>query len=75
VLCARENFLREVEVNPDVFFRRDIRRRWRENLTLLAPIVNAENVDDLVFVPNATTGCQTAIQTVVHKARLLKKKW
>lgn len=58
---AREHHMREAIGNPDAFFRKRMFPRIAESRKIAADLVDAD-VDNVVFVSNATTGVNTVLR-------------
>lgn len=56
-----------MESCPDHWFRRTSQRLWKENLQAACDFVGA-NIENMVFVINATTGMNAAIKSILFKA-------
>jgi isopenicillin-N epimerase len=63
VLAAQDEWRRRMEAQPTRFFSRELPEALREAATVLARAVLAEP-DDIVFVPNATTGCNAVLRSM-----------
>jgi isopenicillin-N epimerase len=63
VLAAQDEWRRRMEAQPTRFFSRELPEALREVATVLARAVLAEP-DDIVFVPNATTGCNAVLRSM-----------
>lgn len=60
---AREKLSRKIDSRADIFMRREFEIQLAEVRAKTAPIVNAE-VDEFVFVPNATHGVNTVATNI-----------
>ncbi|HZP99014.1 MAG TPA: aminotransferase class V-fold PLP-dependent enzyme [Reyranella sp.] len=63
VLAAQSEWRRRMEAQPTRFFSRELPGALREAAAILAKAVSAEP-DDVVFVPNATTGCNAVLRSM-----------
>ena len=63
VLAAQDEWRRRMEAQPTRFFSRELPDALREAATVLAKALLAEP-DDIVFVPNATTGCNAVLRSM-----------
>ncbi|KAK8207159.1 pyridoxal phosphate-dependent transferase [Phyllosticta capitalensis] len=61
----RLSYLSDMEARPDPFLRQDFPKLLRESREALAQLLNAP-VDSLVLVPNATTGVNTVLRSLVY---------
>ncbi|KAK8188022.1 pyridoxal phosphate-dependent transferase [Phyllosticta capitalensis] len=65
VHAQRLSYLSDMEARPDPFLRQDFPKLLRESREALAQLLNAP-VDSLVLVPNATTGVNTVLRSLVY---------
>lgn len=63
VLAAQDEWRRRMEAQPTRFFARELPEALRQSATVLAKALSAEP-DDIVFVPNATTGCNAVLRSM-----------
>jgi isopenicillin-N epimerase len=63
VLAAQDEWRRRMEAQPTRFFSRELPEALRQAATVLAGALSAEP-DDVVFVPNATTGCNAVLRSM-----------
>ena len=63
VLAAQDEWRRRMEAQPTRFFSRELPDALREAATVLAKALLVEP-DDIVFVPNATTGCNAVLRSM-----------
>jgi isopenicillin-N epimerase len=63
VLAAAEEWRRRIERNPTFFMGRELGRALREAAETLAAYLNVRG-DDLVFIDNATSGCNTVLRSL-----------
>jgi isopenicillin-N epimerase len=59
VLAEQDRWRKRMEAQPTRFFSQELIPALREAATVLARFVGAKG-EDLVFVPNATTGCNAS---------------
>jgi len=64
VLEERFRLLRKTELNPDRWFRSELKELYDKNLNTLAEFVGA-NPNNLVFVENATTAVNTIVKNLI----------
>ncbi|KAI1382671.1 putative aminotransferase family protein [Hypoxylon trugodes] len=65
VLRKHEAFRAEVEAAPDPFIALEFHDRLAPQRALAAKVLNCPNLNELVFVPNATTGSDTVLKNLV----------
>jgi isopenicillin-N epimerase len=53
----------QMERNPMVFFVEELESLWEKAIDVLANFINADR-DELVFIPNATTGVNTILRSL-----------
>jgi isopenicillin-N epimerase len=63
VLAAQTEWRRRMEAQPTRFFSRELPDALRSAASVLAKALSAEP-DDVVFVPNATTGCNAVLRSL-----------
>jgi isopenicillin-N epimerase len=63
VLAAQDEWRRRMEAQPTRFFSRELPEALREAATVLAKALSAKP-DEVVFVPNATTGCNAVLRSM-----------
>jgi len=63
VLKAQDEWRARMEAQPTRFFSRELPEALRAAATVLAKALSAEP-DDVVFVPNATTGCNAVLRSM-----------
>ena len=63
VLAAQDEWRRRMEAQPTRFFSRELPGALRDAAAVLAGALSAE-ADDVVFVPNATTGCNAVLRSM-----------
>jgi isopenicillin-N epimerase len=63
VLAAQDEWRRRMEAQPTRFFSRELPDALRQAASVLAGALSAEP-DDVVFVPNATTGCNAVLRSM-----------
>ena len=63
VLAAQDEWRRRMEAQPTRFFSRELPGALRDAAAALAGALSAEP-DDVVFVPNATTGCNAVLRSM-----------
>lgn len=63
VLAAQDGWRRRMEAQPTRFFFRESPAALREAAAALARFLGAE-AEDVVFVPNATTGCNAVLRSL-----------
>ncbi|KAI1470547.1 putative aminotransferase family protein [Daldinia caldariorum] len=61
---AHEQFRAEADAAPDPFIALEFHDRLAAQRALAARALNCANVDELVFVPNATTGSDTVLKNL-----------
>ncbi|KAJ3064127.1 hypothetical protein HDU98_000143 [Podochytrium sp. JEL0797] len=61
VFAARQEILARIESNPDRFFRIEQFSELDKALERVAPVLGLKDIDDLVFVTNASTGVTAAL--------------
>jgi isopenicillin-N epimerase len=66
VLEEQERWRRRIERNPTRFFGQELSAPLREAATVLAELMGARG-DDVVFVDNATTGCNAVLRSLELK--------
>lgn len=57
----------EAEARPDPFIRKTLPRLLNESRAAIAPLLGVP-VDEIVFVPNATTGVNTVLRNLVYES-------
>jgi len=62
-----ERLQREMEANPDRWFRDSLHKYYEDNINSLAKFVGADP-KNLVFVENATTGVNTVMKNILFEA-------
>jgi isopenicillin-N epimerase len=67
VLAAQDGWRRRMKAQPTRFFSVEMRPAVREAAAGLARFVGAD-ADDVVFVPNATTGCNAVLRSLRFQA-------
>jgi isopenicillin-N epimerase len=67
VLAEQDRWRKRMEAQPTRFFSQEVRGALREAAASLARFVAAEG-QDVVFVPNATTGCNAVLRSLRLKA-------
>src|SRR5262245_42445278 len=63
VLAAQAEWRDRMEAQPSIFMRRILPQALRASASALATFLNAEG-QDLVFVDNATTGCNAVLRSL-----------
>ncbi len=63
VLAAQTEWRQRMEAQPTRFFSRELPGALRDAATVLAGVLSAEP-GDIVFVPNATTGCNAVLRSM-----------
>jgi len=63
VLAAQDEWRARMEAQPTRFFSRELPEAMRGAATVLAGALSAQP-DDVVFVPNATTGCNAVLRSM-----------
>jgi selenocysteine lyase/cysteine desulfurase len=66
VLEELRSYQLQVEANPDNFFRYEVPALLDRSRELLAELVHVDDVDELVLVPNATTGVNTVLRNLTY---------
>ncbi len=67
VLAAQDGWRKRMEAQPTRFFVLELPAALREAATVLARFLGAQ-ASDVVFVPNATTGCNAVLQSLQLRA-------
>ena len=67
VLAEQDRWRKRMEAQPTRFFSQELIPALREAATVLARFVGAKG-EDLVFVPNATTGCNAVLRSLSFEA-------
>src|SRR5262249_2996213 len=67
VLAEQDRWRKRMEAQPTRFFSQEAPAALREAATSLARFMGAQG-DDVVFVPNATTGCNPGLRSPDLKA-------
>ena len=63
VLAAQDEWRRRMEAQPTRFFARILPDALRETAAVLAKALSVK-ADEVVFVPNATTGCNAVLRSI-----------
>ena len=63
VLAAQDEWRARMEAQPTRFFARELPPAIREAAAVLARFLGAA-AEDVVFVPNATTGCNAVLRSL-----------
>src|SRR5690349_23264475 len=63
VLAEQDRWRKRMEAQPTRFFSQEAVPALREAATVLARFVGVKG-EDLVFVPNATTGCNAVLRSL-----------
>lgn len=63
VLVEQDRWRRRMEAQPTRFFSRELPEALRKTAAVLAQAVSVEP-DEIVFVPNATTGCNAVLRSM-----------
>ncbi|KAL1963531.1 hypothetical protein VTN77DRAFT_8112 [Rasamsonia byssochlamydoides] len=66
VLDVLRSYQRQVEANPDSFLRYEVPGLLDQSRQLLAKLLHVPDVDELVIVPNATTGVNTVLRNLSY---------
>jgi selenocysteine lyase/cysteine desulfurase len=62
----QHNLQDEAEARPDPFIRNSLPRLLNESRAAIAPLLGT-SIDEVVFVPNATTGVNTVLRNLVYE--------
>ena len=68
VLAAQADWRRRIEADPMRFMTRELPAAWRAAAATLAAHLGARG-DDVVFVANATAGCNAVLRSLDFRAR------
>ena len=72
VLAEQDRWRRRMEAQPTRFFSRELPGALRDAASVLAAALGAQ-ADDVVFVPNATTGCNAVLRIRTSNSVLLRR--
>lgn len=69
VMEAQQRYTAEMEARPDVWFRSQYKKLVQESRRQLAEMTNADSVDNLVQVENASSGVNAVLRSMLFRPR------